>query len=71
MSQIFISYSSKDRAKTQKLGRLLENKGWSIWWDKKIPAGRAFDLAISKALYEAQCVVVLLKPEAKQNQVFL
>jgi hypothetical protein len=59
LNHFFISYSSKDRAKTQKLVRLLENKGWSIWWDKKIPAGRAFDLAISKALDEAQCVVVL------------
>jgi NAD-dependent DNA ligase len=59
MSQIFISYSSKDRAKAQKLVRVLENKGWSVWWDKKIPAGKAFDLAISKALNEAQCVVVL------------
>jgi len=59
MSQVFISYSSKDRAKAQKLVRLIKKKGWSVWWDKKIPAGKAFDLAISKALNEAQCVVVL------------
>jgi hypothetical protein len=59
VSQIFIRYSSKDSAKAQQLVRVLEKKGWSVWWDKIIPAGKAFDLAISKALNEAQCVIVL------------
>ncbi|MCB0597338.1 MAG: toll/interleukin-1 receptor domain-containing protein [Lewinellaceae bacterium] len=59
MSHIFISYSSKDRPKTKALADILEKKGWKVWWDKNLKPGKAFDHAISKALDEAGCIVVL------------
>ena len=59
MTEIFISYSSKDRKTTRALVKLLENCGWRVWWDKKIPPGRAFDRAIGRALDAARCIVVL------------
>lgn len=59
MSHIFISYSSKDRPKAKALAGILEEKGWKTWWDKNIMPGKAFDRAISKALDEADCILVL------------
>ena len=59
MSHIFISYSSKDRKTTRLLVKILEKRGWSVWWDKKIAPGQAFDKAISRALDAAQCIIVL------------
>ncbi|MCB0547503.1 MAG: TIR domain-containing protein [Phaeodactylibacter sp.] len=59
MSHIFISYSSKDRPKTKALAAVLEKRGWKVWWDKHLKPGKAFDNAISKALDEAGCIIVL------------
>jgi hypothetical protein len=33
MSQIFISYSSKDRTKVKSLARILEKEKHKVWWD--------------------------------------
>lgn len=59
VTDIFISYSSKDRKAARALVALLEARGWRIWWDKKIPPGQAFDRAISQALDAAKCIIVL------------
>jgi hypothetical protein len=59
MSDIFISYASEDRAKAQTLAKSLENEGWSIFWDRTIPAGLTWDQYIGKELTEARCVLVL------------
>lgn len=59
MNEIFISYSSKDRKTTRALVKLLEKSGWHVWWDKKIPPGKAFDTVISQSLDAAKCIIVL------------
>lgn len=59
MNDIFISYTSADRPKARKLGQRLEQEGWSVWWDRKIPPGQSFDKVIEDALNAARCVVVL------------
>jgi membrane-associated protease RseP (regulator of RpoE activity) len=59
MAQIFISYASEDRAKARKLADALADRGWSVWWDRRIPLGKSFDDAIEEALGEAECVIVL------------
>ena len=50
MSDIFISYTSSDREKAKILAEVLEEQGWSVWWDRKIPPGRSFDEVITEAL---------------------
>ena len=34
MSDIFISYASRDRPKAQVLAQALMQRGWSVWWDR-------------------------------------
>jgi hypothetical protein len=46
MNDIFISYDSADRAIAQKFADALESRGWSVWWDREIPLGKAFDQVI-------------------------
>jgi hypothetical protein len=59
MSDIFISYASEDRRKARELAEALGERGWSVWWDRKIPLGKSFDEVIEKALAESKCVIVL------------
>ena len=59
MSDIFISYASEDRDRAQDLAETLSARGWSVWWDRKIPLGKSFDEVIEKALSEAKCAIVL------------
>lgn len=58
MSDIFISYASEDRDTARKLAKALETHGWSVWWDRTIPAGKTFVEVIDEAMTEARCVVV-------------
>ena len=59
MSDVFISYASEDRDGASKLAHALEARGWSVWWDRDIATGQAYDQVIERELARAGCVVVL------------
>eukprot|EP01041_Mallomonas_annulata_P038753 gene38753-62313_t len=59
MTDVFLSYASEDREQAGQLASALGSLGWSVWWDRKIIAGQAFDQAIERELESARCVVVL------------
>ena len=59
MTDVFISYASEDRDRAEKLASALGAFGWSVWWDRKIITGQAFDQAIERELETAKSVVVL------------
>lgn len=59
MSDIFISYAQQDRNSAQKIATALESQGFTVWWDRVIPAGRIFDDVIEQALDSSDCVLVL------------
>ena len=59
MADIFISYSRKDLSRVRVLADALSMRGWSVWWDREIPAGRTFDDVIGEALAHARCVLVV------------
>lgn len=59
MADIFISYSSEDRARARMFADAFEAEGLSVWWDAGLRAGDAYDQKIEQALKSARAVVVL------------
>ncbi len=59
MSDIFISYATKDRPRAEQLARALEARGWSVFWDRTIPVSQTWPETIGQELDNAGCVVVL------------
>lgn len=59
MSDIFLSYASKEREAARALASALERHGWSVWWDRRIPTGRDYAEVIESQLAAARCVIVL------------
>lgn len=59
MSDIFISYASEDRERVLRLVHALEARGWSVFWDRKIPFGQTWRQVIGSELDQAHCVIVL------------
>ncbi len=68
MTDVFISYASEDRDRARKLASALEARGWSVWWDRKIIAGQAFDQVIEHELETAKCVVVLWSKDSISSE---
>lgn len=58
MTDLFISYSRLDRARIEVLAAVLERIGWTVWWDRQIIVGEAFDKVIERALDESRIVLV-------------
>ncbi len=58
-TDIFLSYASEDTSKAVELARILENDGWSVWWDREISPGQDFEIEIDMALSKARAIVVL------------
>ena len=59
MADIFLSYASEDRERARLVAQLLEGRSWTVWWDRKIPAGVAYDEVIEREIGAAKYVVVL------------
>ena len=59
MSDIFLSYAREDRKMAHAVALALQRRGWSVWWDREILIGTAFETEIEKSLEAARCVVVL------------
>src|SRR5271166_6566400 len=59
MNDVFISYAGQDRARVQPLVHALEQKGFTVWWDPTIAAGKRWDQVIEAALRESRCVIVV------------
>jgi hypothetical protein len=59
MADIFLSYAAEDRESARKLAAALESTGWSVWWDRRIPAGMTWRQVIQNALDSMSCMVVM------------
>jgi hypothetical protein len=55
---IFVSYARGDQARVAPVVAALEAHGWSVFWDRRIPAGQTWRSHIGRALDQARCVVV-------------
>ena len=68
MADVFLSYAREDRDTAERLARALEARGWSVWWDRHVPAGKRFDKVIAESLTAARCVVVLWSKAANDSE---
>jgi len=59
MADVFISYEHTDYPRARRIAEALERRGLTVWWDRKLLAGDAFEETIRKALDAARCVIVL------------
>ena len=64
MADIFISYVREDVHRAERLAQAFEALDWSVWWDRSIPVGRAFDEVIEEEIAKASCIVVLWSPRS-------
>lgn len=58
MADIFVSYARSDRDRVEPLVALLEEQGWSVWWDREIGPGASFRTVIEREIEAAHCVIV-------------
>lgn len=67
MSDIFLSYSSTDKQWAKLLADCLQKQGWSVWWDRTIPAGKIFTKVIYEAISNARCMIVVWSRESRES----
>lgn len=65
---IFVSYSREDRSAARRIAALLENEGFSVWWDAAIHSGESFDEVIERQLRAAKAAVVLWSPRSVMSR---
>lgn len=58
MADIFISYARNDQPRVRPFIELLEQQGWSVWWDPEVTPGRSFGDEIDEEIAAASCMVV-------------
>jgi hypothetical protein len=68
MADIFLSYTEKDRDKARRLATTLESVGWTVWWDRRIPAGETWRNVLQQALQDMRCMVVLWSAQSIESE---
>ena len=68
MADIFISYANEDRDRAAQLAAFLESAGWSVWWDRRIPAGRTWRAVLEEAVMDMRCMIVLWSQDSVKSQ---
>ena len=59
MADIFISYSSDDRAVAARLAEYVQEQSYSVWWDREICGGQQIYSEIDQALAKCKIVIVI------------
>ncbi len=68
MSDIFLSYTSEDRDRLRPLVKVLEDQGWSVFWDRKIHVGQTWREVIGREITDCLSVVVVWSQTAVKSQ---
>lgn len=58
MADVFLSSSSKDRVRIERVARALVAAGHTVWWDRDVPVGSDFSEEIQREIAAAKAVVV-------------
>lgn len=65
---IFISYKSEEFEYAERLHKMLESLGFSVWWDRSIQTGKAWNEEIDLQLANASCVIVLWSRRSAESK---
>ncbi|MFL6775243.1 MAG: TIR domain-containing protein [Sphingomicrobium sp.] len=65
---MFLSYARTDEALARRLASEIRKCGWSVWFDRELPAHGAFSDVIASELEAAAAVVVLWSKAAAQSE---
>lgn len=68
MADIFLSHTESDREQARRVAALLESVGWTVWWDRRIPAGETWRSVLEKALENMRCMVVLWSARSIESE---
>ena len=68
MTDIFLSYSKHDADRARGFVHALEERGWLVFWDQRIPPGSSFSRYIQQKIDEATCVVVLWSKDSVDSE---
>lgn len=68
MTDIFLSYTERDRDTARRIAEVLGSAGWSVWWDRRIPAGETWRSVLEQALEEMRCMVVLWSAKSIESE---
>lgn len=68
MADIFVSYSSEDRARVEPIVAQLESAGFSVWWDRQLQGGTVFSRKIETEIEIAQLVIVVWSQASLNSQ---
>lgn len=68
MTDIFLSYTERDRDTARRLAEVLDAAGWSVWWDRRIPAGETWRSVLQQALEDMRCMVVLWSTKSIESE---
>lgn len=64
MADVFVSYAREDRPAAERIARLLQANGLSVWWDKAMIAGADINAVVDAELEAAKAVIVLWSPHS-------
>ncbi len=64
MADIFLSYNREDSPVARRFAEVLEQEGFSVWWDSALRSGEAYDVVTESALRDSRAVVVLWSPRS-------
>lgn len=64
---VFLSYAHGDQAQAQRLARVLERAGYTVWWDALIEGGTRYAQTIDDALQAADAVLVLWSKKSVES----
>ena len=65
---VFISYSSQDRARVEPIAAKLSDRKLNVWWDRDLQVGASFRDVIQGMLRAARAVVVFWSQSSIQSQ---
>lgn len=68
MTDIFLSYTESDRDTARRIAGVLGKTGWTVWWDRRIPAGETWRSVLEHALEDMRCMVVLWSARSIESE---